>query len=912
MRQTFFVQLLLVLAASGAVLWQALQLLYYQTQPASTVWLIGVVSLFAYGLTLERAQATLRNTSANLLLILGLLLTLLGSGSLLLQSEHWVWSALFLGLGSLLFALGSRWATRLGSAFTQVDHAAMLLLAIFHLWLALRYVWSWRFAFIGDEWGFFEVARALNHGASDLTWFATRDSNSFHTVLSIQLQAWVMALVGENVAAWRFSAILPAALSLPAIYVVGHWLGGRQTALLSAIVFAVSHTLLCFAMVPYNNTQALLPIAGSMALFVFAVQRPGSLRFFLVGMMLGASFIVYSLGRLAILPVGIFWLCHAWPNFRVALRRLVEIGSGLVVVAAPILMNLANWKALLKATPAQSEALAEGLTLTEQITRNVLSGLLAFLSNPANTHFVIGPYVDPLSAIFVLIGVSYLIITIGRKRATTAWLIGSLLLLVAMSGIQQYSRIATTRMFSSIIIFALYGGVGGTLFLRYMLPKPGNWQLGGVLIVLVALTALNQYQIQQVTFPNSEKPDITLIVQQFQESGATDGSGMPVFVIDSDPYNSLLKLILPAYAIRPERIILLTAEESLTLAHFCRAGEGEALLIMAANLPAAAAVRQQVARCWPESTETPLRNRAEETSLYRFATAKANASLQREAQSRPRSLITPARIEIPGVRALSAAPDGSVFVLIPRKRQVQHYAATGQRLHTFAVEQRDPTALAVDQQGRIIVAGGEAKLVWYDQQGNVLQKTAASRELYRPFSLGVINQQEIVVTDIDRRQVAHLSATGDLIQSFAVPGITLPAALAVAPDGEHLWIYDAQSGYFGEVSLPEQRLIRLIPAWQSGAEDAVALAWLPNQQLLQTQPNQRRLLAVDEQGTTTQIWSGFDRPTAIAMAGNQRLFVLERNLEQIHILPASTGEPLPRPSSPASPLSPLPTATAQE
>jgi hypothetical protein len=603
---------------------QAYQRLVSHIPPWGLVWLVGVGNLFALGVVLDRHQPDWPRTLANGLAALGMAFVLLGAGGLLLWQDGLATAALLVGEGLILLIYCSRWATQLGSSYTTTDHILMVLLALLHMALAMLRIWSWRFAFVGDEWGFFEVARVLARGFMGLPWFELRDGNGFHSVFSMELQAWVLQLFGQHVAAWRLSAILPVALSIPAVYVVGHWLGGRQVAVLSGGALAVSHALLCFAMVPYNNTQALIPMTMSMALFVFALRSQSSLRYLLVGMALGSGFIVYGLARLAVIPVGMFWLLSVWPSWQRASRRLLEIGAGALVVAAPILLNGAGWQALLKATPLQSEA-AGKLTLVELVTRNVISGLLAFLTNPANTHFVIGPYVDPVTALFVLIGLSHLLVTVGQPRPRRVYLIASLLLLMALSGIQQYERIATTRMFSSVSIFVVYAGIGADWWLNRIGPKPGWLRYVGAAGLLAVWLLVNQYHILRVTLPNSEKPNITLIVQQFQESMGPAGAKLPILVVDPDPLHSRLPLMIDAYQAGPERLLLLTPEQALTTPMLCAAGKDGAMLIVPAVLPQAPAIRNRLAGCWPIYEETALRNRAHVTTLHRFTTGGVGA-----------------------------------------------------------------------------------------------------------------------------------------------------------------------------------------------------------------------------------------------------------------------------------------------
>jgi sugar lactone lactonase YvrE len=580
---------------------------------------------------------------------------------------------------------------------------------------------------------------------------------------------------------------------------------------------------------------------------------------------------------------------------------------------------------LLKATPVEREVSAAELSVAAQIGRNVISGFLAILTNPTNSHFVIGTYVDPLTALFVLIGVSYLLVTFGRQRTMTAWLIGSLLLLVAISGIQQYSRIATTRMFSVVGIFAIYAGVGSTTLLHFLLPNKRWLHYGAILLFLAAITAINQYHITHVTLPNSEKPNIPLIVQQFQESATDDGYGMPVFVIEQDPANSLLKLVLQAYQIRRERIMLLTAEEALQIPYLCEAGQSEAMLIMPVTTVQSAELRNRVASCWPGYQETPLYNRVTEITLYRFTSAAAQAALQLAPEERSRTTAPQPALTMRGAQSVAVAPDGALYVLSAAVQKVLRYAPNGQATTVFSIQQRNPTALVVNQKGELIVAGGQEKVVWYDTKGKVIQKSSAVKELHRPFGLVVIDDNELLVSDLERRQLVHLSAGGHLLQTITIPEIGWPSALALTPNRQSIWIYDAQYGMITEVALSTYTVLRQISAHQIGAEENVALAVLPNQNLLQTVPDQRRLLEVSPTGEIVRAWSGFDQPTALAVSADTQIFVLERKLEEVHRLPAlyTTGFDLADSTTAGrqqrsdttttgvSPLSPLPTPSTK-
>ncbi|MFZ4656823.1 MAG: hypothetical protein ACOYNY_07425, partial [Caldilineaceae bacterium] len=438
-----------------------------------------------------------------------------------------------------------------------------------------------------------------------------------------------------------------------------------------------------------------------------------------------------------------------------------------------------------------------------------------------------------------------------------------------------------------------------------------------------------------VTLPNSEKPNIPLIVQQFQESATADGRGMPVFVIEQDPGNSILKLVLQAYQIPRERVMLINADEALQIPHLCDAGKTEAMLIMPVTTYGSAEIRNRIAKCWPGAQETPLYNRAAEISLHRFTSAAAQQALQRMPKERGHERATGSQITLRGARALALGPDGTLFILTPAGQKVWRYAPDGQGNNAFSIQQHNATALAVNKKGEIIVAGGAEKLVWYDTEGNVLQKSSAVKELYNPFGLAVINENELMVSDLERRQLVHISAEGHLLETIALSEIGWPSALALAPNQQSLWIYDAQSGMLTEMALSNHTILHQINARQVGATEHVALAVLPNQNLIQTLPDQRRVIEVSLTGEIVRAWSGFDQPTALALTADTQIFVLEHKLEEVHLLPAlyATGIDLAaattttsttttksagerqqasdRAPSGNSPLSPLPTPTSK-
>ena len=155
-----------------------------------------------------------------------------------------------------------------------LDYTLAFGLGVVALFLGLNRIRSWEFAFVGDEWGFYALAREMLSHPVTHSLFGLTDSNAYHTEFSSWLQAGVMWLAGEDVVGWRLSALLPLVFSVPALYAFAFWLAGCPAAVLGASALAGSHLLLGFTKVAYNNSQALLVLTAALALFAFATPRP--------------------------------------------------------------------------------------------------------------------------------------------------------------------------------------------------------------------------------------------------------------------------------------------------------------------------------------------------------------------------------------------------------------------------------------------------------------------------------------------------------------------------------------------------------------------------------------------------------------------------------------------------------------
>jgi hypothetical protein len=317
------------LACIGA---QAYQTVSDGQSPDPWLWLIGILVLATAALLWDtQTPAILAETTAGLAVGIGIAGILIGIGVVIAQPSAAIW----LLLPGLLLVIGGMWMTREGGDLDPVDLGIMLGLGILALLLGVSRIWSWRYAFVGDEWGFFDLATTLIHRPELHTLFSVVDANAYHTVFSSALQAGFMRLAGENVYGWRLSSLLPMVLSVPAVYVFTRWLSGRTAAIVAAGLLVASHMLLSFSMVAYNNTQALLPLTIGLAMFAFAERRESAVRYYALGAILGSAFLLFGLARLVLLPIGILVIFFYWSTWRRTLTSTLAIGAGTLAVATP-------------------------------------------------------------------------------------------------------------------------------------------------------------------------------------------------------------------------------------------------------------------------------------------------------------------------------------------------------------------------------------------------------------------------------------------------------------------------------------------------------------------------------------------------------------------------------------------------
>ena len=255
-----------------------------------------------------------------------------------------------LGMGCLLVALplcyfgltGSRRGTRTSpippSQTDRYDIGIVLALLAGYIVLNGHDLRDWRYAFIGDEWRFYEVASGIARGQRvDL--FNQAGVYGIHPLAGSAYQALVMRLLGVNVTGWRMSSILSAALPLCALYPLAKAIGGRLYAVAASVTYASSGLLWAFSHIGYNANDPLLAMIPAAALAYFGLRDGRSGYLFAAGALAGAGWYTLFTGRLMIVVLTLVVLSE-WPRGRRFLATaLIPVAGGFALVVLPLLVD---------------------------------------------------------------------------------------------------------------------------------------------------------------------------------------------------------------------------------------------------------------------------------------------------------------------------------------------------------------------------------------------------------------------------------------------------------------------------------------------------------------------------------------------------------------------------------------------
>ncbi len=351
-------------------------------------------------------------------------------------------------------------------------------LAVFSSFLFAYYVQelhSWRYSYIGDEYGFFWYAQGLiNRSLKEASLLEASGCFEFFPMFTSWWQTWFMRALGPTNFAWRASMAAITALSAPAFYILlkvmlaklgkRAWIGAG----VGTIALYLSEFTIVWARIGKPHAVFLPPVVFAAAFMMLAI-RQGSRTFLqLAGISAGLGMFLSSLGPvIALGTIAIMLTLWKWP-LSVRLRRTLWpefIAPGLILLiafvltAAPIIVQADYWERMLFVNLGSPEAKSN----LHLFLPKFISSVFLPLDFITAAHFLSGNVVDPIVAALCFIGlvgarlVGWQPILLGAAIHTMiAYVVGAK---------SQYSYPPPTRMQLDIFPVAIMAGIGISVLL---------------------------------------------------------------------------------------------------------------------------------------------------------------------------------------------------------------------------------------------------------------------------------------------------------------------------------------------------------------------------------------------------------------------------------------------------------------
>lgn len=475
------------------------------------------------------------------------------------QRFHWIFAFL------LLLSIISLWRY-----FCKISFIIWIVtLAIILFTLNIN---AWWLSGIGDEGSFFFYARDIIE-RQDASFISSQLFNGqavygTHPYFSSLIQASFMGLFGINGFGWRFSNVFVSAAAIGFFFLFFEIFVSRRTALIASLFLAVSHYLMSFGTIGYNNLQALFAMSLALWAAGWAVKTKRLLASAILGVALGLCFYVYP-AALYVLPLPVLLvLFYDPPTSGPALHRWVAMASSLLMFIFPLFLQPGYWKTKVVGTLFYNPQLVQTIGDTiSHLTKNLLYALFSFVYIPHESHFVASSYVDPLTAVFTLIGIGYLLRIIRRKQFATFCIISFAILLFLVGASHDRDYPPNTRMFLLLPWFALLAAIGLTWILNQIeelkliqLPI-----MGVVVLVFLATLGLNLHQAYPLARDRMAGYQTleTLFFRLVQRAQATESAETYVFITDPTWTSSGIQQLPNIYPVQAEFEEVIVTDQTL-------------------------------------------------------------------------------------------------------------------------------------------------------------------------------------------------------------------------------------------------------------------------------------------------------------------------------------------------------------
>lgn len=324
---------------------------------------------------------------------------------------------------------------------------------------------GWEYVVIGDEYSFYTEIRSILENRTAWELINNTFNGSFvygtHPYFSSYIQNIFMKMFDNHNFGWRFSNPFLVAFSLFFFYYFFKSFIPRRTALVTVILLGVSHYLLSFSKIGYNNLQALFAMGLVLTTFTWALRSMSLTAFSVLGLSIGLCFYLYP-ASLYLIPLPILGLLiYLPPKNKEALKPWGWMILSASLLIYPLVAQPKYWGAKIAGTFFYTDVINSVEALTQNIFLNMLYTSLSFLYSPEQSHYVSTGYMDPLSSVFIVIGFAYLTKLAFSRNKSALFLALSFLATFIIVGATHGRNFPTaTRMFLLLPWFALFTAFG--------------------------------------------------------------------------------------------------------------------------------------------------------------------------------------------------------------------------------------------------------------------------------------------------------------------------------------------------------------------------------------------------------------------------------------------------------------------
>jgi hypothetical protein len=244
----------------------------------------------------------------------------------------------------------------------------------------------------------------------------------------IYYMAGILKLFGATWISLKIISLIPAILTIPAVYLLARQLFGPLTGLCAMLFMAVSRWHLSMSRWGWNETAPPLFQVLSFFFLLRGLRDRRALDYTISGLLAGLSVYTYLSARLAILTLIlyiIYWLLSDPVSWKSSLRRswlgLLLLGAGAIVAVAPIMVTYLTNPFVLTNRVSQINVFREvkDQSSISPLVNNI-GDILKFFHQTGDLqgkHNLPGePMTDPVTGLLFAIGVAYAILAWRDQR----------------------------------------------------------------------------------------------------------------------------------------------------------------------------------------------------------------------------------------------------------------------------------------------------------------------------------------------------------------------------------------------------------------------------------------------------------------------------------------------------------------